>query len=539
MSFADMKISMRMRNLSAWAVLFFIICFHVLNNYHILTVDRMLPACDTFYNYTYGINFKALLTGKVPFFENFSLQDYGLRGLYPPLIIFNMVISFILFGESYGMAVFSNTFMYILLIVFFYRIMRLYAGSWVSVLVTAYFSFMPGLYRFSRILLPDFILSASVVVCVFFLLRTTVFNRKKDAVFFGFACVLGFMSKQSFPLVFLPFVLLKIKQLKFQNICIAGAIILSLALPWYIWNAGANGLPLWAFVKDVSSIRTISFVQRYVMDFYHHGLGGPVFITSIIVCVYYLFCVKRKNTEGFLAWFVISFAIFSFCLNEFAAKYVMPFVVSLFVITGITLDDLWQKEKKNFFYILSAVIAVITFYNINVYITTSYPKETPYFEATDDCWGSRNVFVGMKCATKIDYDISELESILPKEIKTPVNLGVFFTNIESEFIRFLMYEKYRNDVFYDNMFLNDPVITLNIPEIMETLDLNYDFVLLKSKDYKRLNYLAHPVKLYAEGVLGSFADMLVTLRNTYPLYKQITVTINGVNYRIDVLKIKE
>lgn len=537
MLFADIKV--KKHTFLPWFVLFFLICFHVINNYFILKVDSMLPAWDTFYNYTYGINLKAMLSGKVSFLENYSNQAYGLRGLYPPLIIFNMAVSFFLFGESYGMAVFSNTFMYVLLIIFFYRIMRLYTSLHISVLVTAYFSFMPGLYRFSRILLPDFILTASVVICVFYLLRLTVLNRKKDAVFFGFACVVGFMCKQSFALVFLPLVLLKIKQLKFKNICIAGAVILSIASPWYIWNSSAHGLPLWAFVKDASSIRAISFVQRYVLDFYNHGLGGPVFIMSVLSCIYYVFFVKRKNTEGFLAWFLISFAIFSLALNEFAAKYVMPFVVSLFIITGISLDDFWQKGKKKLFYICASVVFLITLYNINLYITTSYPKETPYFEATDDCWGSRNVFIGMKCATKIDYDITELESILPDKHKYPVNLGVFFTNIESEFIRFLVYEKYRNDVLFDNMFLNDPTISLNVPKIVEDLDGNYDFVLLKSKDFSRLNYLAHPVKLYSEGVLDSFASMLDTLRNTYPLYRQITVTINGVNYKIDVLKIKE
>lgn len=518
------------KKIIVFIVLLFLVAFHLSNNYYVSKWDTQGIGDEELASYVRSVNLKNMLFDKESFEKNYDIEDYGLRGVYPPLFRLNAVVSFIFLGETFDAAVFSISFFYIILIIFSYKLMRLFAGSFVSLLMCAYISFVPGVYRFSRVFLTDFILTAMTVAAAYYLLLLVQNNKKRDAFLLGFFCSLGLLSKQSFVFIFLPFVILKINKIKLYNLIISAIVVFCLAVPWHLWQFYDSSETLGIMWNvDFFSSRTIEFFRIYSLALYENIWGTLGIWVAVSAVFYYIFFLEGKSKNGYLLWFLFSFSIFLFCLTEHATKYILPLCVPVFLIIATVLIRM-RSYKKVLFLALIIVSLVI---NIREYIFLSYPKEPVFSNLEGGAWGTRYMYEGVLGVENIYYNLDQLLALTDAEnITSPAKIAFLFSSLEGSYIKFYLYDKYKDNLIVHRwLYLgNDEGKTLD-ECILDTLK-TYDFLLLKPENATEpVSYLA---EAYSKERLIIHEKTIDLVKSHCSFYKTIEVKLNDTVFLYDI-----
>jgi hypothetical protein len=261
----------------------------------------------------------------------------------------------------------------------------------------------PGIFNFSRIFCPDFLLAAMVALTLYLYLKTDNFRSLKYSVLFGISIGLGFLTKQSYPLFLgAPFVyffvceyftdgmrLLRKKAL--FHLALALGVGLLLAASFYAPNFRANleTMKTLSFDMQLSAGKTLLQLLR------DRILLKPLFIISTIAFFTYL---RRK--ELFLPLIVIvPIFLFSLSGNIGGGRYLLPILSATSIIVSA---EIFSFPSGNVI-----IVPLVTLFVIAQFFLRSY-QSLPFMK--QDIMQSRQQTV--ESQGKIDYVCNQLMNIL-------------------------------------------------------------------------------------------------------------------------------
>lgn len=172
-----------------------LILFHLVNNWLYLRANVTLVGWDAISH-----------LGKTLIY-NSILQRIDLRSIFhaltwpwnrPPLPWLPAVLFYRLFGISTDVALMSNIVYLVILVLSVYRIGKCLYSARMGLLTAFLVSTFPVLFSLSRILYPDFALTAMVALSISLLIGADGFKNRKHSLLWGLSVGLGLLTKWQF-----------------------------------------------------------------------------------------------------------------------------------------------------------------------------------------------------------------------------------------------------------------------------------------------------------------------------------------------------
>lgn len=465
--------------------LFLLIFLHIAANFFVLKTDSSPLLGEQFNNFLKSGSIYNLVTGNEALSQGQNSRFFGLfDAVYPPLMYFVACVFFLVFGFNVFSALFSLSFFFALLIVYAYKSYALFMTKQDALFCTAFLSFVPGIYGFSRILHVDFVLCSLLSITVYYLFLSLEKDSLTLWVTSGVFAGLSFLSKQSAAIYLFPlgvYILLQLKKSKIKYIHVfycAGTCFLT-ACFWYILNLSTdNSLPFWALCQKLDIATIIEFFQNYSVDMRLYLLGNIVFITGFLSMFFVLFFIrdKIKILFGCLALFPL---LFFCCISGiYSVRYLVPFIFFLCFFIPYFLHLVFRnKYLCNIAKTILLLSLVVPFF-INL-------KTRNYI---DDDLILKDDKQGLVSPLVFKYNIAEFtKEISSKKMVNP-KIATLFNTLDSGYFRYALWKNtdYKTvtdtqglvDVFYGRDFIE----YINRYDVL-ILKTDYDSFLLKQEDF--------------------------------------------------------
>lgn len=220
----------------------------------------------------------------------------------------------------------------LLLVLVVFWLGRFIADEWVGLLAAFLVALTPGIYRFSRMEMLDIPLALMVACAMLAMLYSGGLAVRRWSILLGFACGLGLMVKQSFPLyVFLPLLYLFLRGVlkesagkrnqRLLNAGIVTTIVVVVMAIFYLpqlTESIENRLAVLSFTAQKVEVGSLDFLYLVIW----HGLG-PVLAVLAVVALAVL--PKRDFRYRFLVlWFLVPLLFMPVLFQYATTRYLLP-----------------------------------------------------------------------------------------------------------------------------------------------------------------------------------------------------------------------
>ncbi len=351
-------------------ILIFIIIFHAVFNYTILSIDNTYMVYDESNAHMFSLRiFNIIKSNPINLFYYF-MND---QSTYPPLMHLASTPYYILFGTSQDVAAFSNITFFIILIFATYGIGKTLFNKKVGLLSVIIVSFFPGIFAFSRVYMVDFPLISMVALSWCLLLKTNNFTNTKYSVLFGVSAGLGMLTKFTYFIYVLPYFIfllpwvsnffgqsvdkisLKQKKVKLFNLTLALITCLGISSFWYFFNLKRILLHQLSintsYILKTSLNYNMEFIiRRFLFTFSVLLKQTNIFFFLILLLslIYAISNFKEIKVLYLLLWFFIP--IFFLSMNTFwlSTRYILPVLPALGILISHFLFNGFQYIKNKF-----------------------------------------------------------------------------------------------------------------------------------------------------------------------------------------------
>src|SRR5262249_46399518 len=221
-----------------------------------------------------------------------------------------------------------------------------------------------GPFLFTRILIPDILLTALICWAIYFFIRGLNSARPASPAYLGFytACGLAFLTKSMIGIVFPASIVLvyllatgQAGKLKHARLLLGCALTVAIALPWTVLAGIRNDHFLWfhyineqiyrylgkRFPRDYDTVPLTVFYGLHALWLFPWTIFLPAAIVYIPRKLRDL-APDQKFTLLIIIWVVIVVAFFSFSTRQ--EYYTLPAIPALAILCGRVLFDLQRGD---------------------------------------------------------------------------------------------------------------------------------------------------------------------------------------------------
>jgi|GEM_PF-2557516 len=372
----------------SYLALFLLFLFHIVNNIVIISKDTTPFIGDTSGLYIQSCHYSRLMLDAIRSFDLRALLSiFRNMPLNGQLFAFVATPFYFFLGISHDVAVISNQIFFLVLILSIFGIGRVLFNNTAGLLAAFIISFYPSVFGFSRIYMLTFPALSVTTLCVYLLIKSDGFKKRKYSIFFGLACGLGILLRPRFlTYIFAPALFYILKY--FISLCKQKQGLVKLPVKQVIINVFFSIIFFWvflypwisldAFLKYIDYQRMWSSLPSFsniIPTFLHylwfmlgvqlHWFFSFLFLTGLIVSIF-----SRNSMLKIyflLAWFIVSLIVLSsFGLKQYA-RLVIPLCVPLALITSAGLEKLikFRLGRYTLFALLFLIIAQYFFISYN------------------------------------------------------------------------------------------------------------------------------------------------------------------------------
>ena len=301
----------------SFLLLTLILLFSIANNAVVLGMD------ETLYHYDLYDYFEMALRARAVIMNAFGDMQMGLRSerpvreaveaisylipnfmrihsYRPPLFMISSGLFLSMFKNiSIGLAVMTNSFFMLILILSVYGAGLFFQGRYLGVLSAFMVTMIPGVFAFSRVLMPEFALMSLVALTFTALLYSRGFADTRFSLLAGIVMGLGALIKLSYPFfVIYPLIFAVLSGIKnvrsrrasgktmARNILISLGAASLISLPWYIshFDFLVNTRLVEAFVDESNTTIRLYYLKtlacQQLFPFYFFALLLSVFMLA-------------------------------------------------------------------------------------------------------------------------------------------------------------------------------------------------------------------------------------------------------------------
>ena len=351
-------------------ILIFIIIFHAILNYAILSIDNTYMVYDESNAHMFSLRiFNLVKSNPINLFYYF-MND---QSTYPPLMHLASTPYYILFSASQDIAAFSNITFFIILIFSIYGIGKNLFNDKIGILSALIVSFFPAIFAFSRVYMVDFPLASIVTLSWHLLLKTEKFTDTKYSLLFGLSAGLGMLAKFTYFIYVLPYFIFllpwipsffkqspnqlnsKQKKARLFNLTLALIVCLSISSFWYFFNLKRIFLHHLA-VNKAHILKTnlnynLEFIlRRFSLIFFMllKQTGIFFFIIFLLSLIYAIFNLKKIKISYLLLWFFIPILFISMNTFWLSKRYILPVLPAVAILISFFLFQTFQYTQNKF-----------------------------------------------------------------------------------------------------------------------------------------------------------------------------------------------
>ena len=332
--------------------------FIIINNCNILKKDNRSLQEDSFgYFFISKHMYKSLQE------EPFTQTIKNFNDIYfksdPPMIVFQAILLYPLFGATQDTALLSISFSFILIVFGLYflgeKIINVYVGFFSAFFVF----FIPGIRYFSRNFNSAIILSSFIILSALFLLHSKFFKKRNFSILFGISFALGMMTKITFFIYITPLIVILILQKlidkkfniknvfnnkRIKNIFLSLIIIFLIISPWYFSNINkitTSSKVVFQVGKNIQKITDVDYSIYYI-------LLRIFLIPTIIGIIYFfitenIFKIKKQNKKytPIIIWIISCILILKILPSN--NRYIVPLLPLMCIIIGGLYFEIIEK----------------------------------------------------------------------------------------------------------------------------------------------------------------------------------------------------
>jgi 4-amino-4-deoxy-L-arabinose transferase-like glycosyltransferase len=378
------------RNNKYLILIFFIFLFHLINNAYVLNLDQTPYVYDMANLRLQSLNYFDALNNHN--YKNIISLYSQIESFYPPLITLTSLPFYYIFGTTQNITSLSNLFYFFILLYSMYFIGKKIASEQVGLLSSLIVSFIPGIYSFSRVFMPDFALTAIVMLSISLMINSNYFKKKIITILFGLSLSLGMLIKWSFLIYMIgPFIIYFFMAFDYNDIItkkiffnkrflfflIIIFIAVLIALTWYL-----NKIPfilnrVQKLNHDYSiQINGFNSISKNDFRFYTDRIKNTLFLNFhnlfLFGFISYILFHKDKYKLLLCSSILIAYITFTFSAWK-ATRYILPIIPLFSIFLSITLIKPLNLIKHNkgikssmFYLILLLVMIIFLFSYINI-----------------------------------------------------------------------------------------------------------------------------------------------------------------------------
>jgi 4-amino-4-deoxy-L-arabinose transferase-like glycosyltransferase len=473
-----------------YLIILIIIVYFTLTNIFWLKANNIPTAWDDSWNLLTSNYYYKTLVGQEhrsinQFGSNFPIFIHSITS-YPPFFKISSLPLYFILGFSPKIAVLTNVFFYLIMIVSIFYITNKIEEKNSSIIAIFTVSTMPLLVGLSRIYLLDFAFASIVTAGLALLIKTNNFNSKKASILFGIIFGVGTLTKIHYPVLIIPTIIFyifinkkefKIKQ--FKNLILSGVISGIIILPWlftdfkgilrYLLTYSSKS---WALSEGDPQWTSIQGAFYYLRETWN-GISGIYFMLFILAII--LISIKVYKNKAFfeeknkliylLTFFIVSTTIiFTYMANK-DPRFIIPIFPAIAIISAIGIT---QSKLKNIFKILFILlVAIIILIPLNSYTFNYSNLEKDYDFNTKlgylQIFPTNNPYLYKPLNQ--DWKIKEVIETIQKDN----------SSIKQKSI----------GIYSDNRFFN----YINIQFYSYSYNANFDYINLGSEEYNSYNYI--------------------------------------------------
>jgi len=221
-----------------------------------------------------------------------------------------------------------------------------------------------GPFLFTRIIIPDILLTALIAWAIYFFVRGLQSPHRRSVAFLGFyaACGLAFLTKSMIGIVFPTSIVLvyllttgQVRLLRDVRLIAGCGITLAIALPWSLLAGMRNEHFLWfhyvneqfyrylgkRFPQDYDTVPLWAFYSLHAIWLFPWTIFLPAAIVYVPRRLRHL-TSDQRSTLLLITWIVIIVGFFSFSTRQ--EYYTLPAIPALAILCGRVLFDLEQAR---------------------------------------------------------------------------------------------------------------------------------------------------------------------------------------------------
>lgn len=409
-----------------WFWILLILLFHLINNQIILSFDNTPLVDDSSCYFQISSDSHLLVKEEVrpPLFMYLSFLFYHFFGKDPDTAVMsNSVFLFILFFSTYGIGK---------------KIHSRKVGLLAAIILSTY----PIIFGHSRVYMPSLPLAAMVALSVLFLLLSNNFSNRRYSLLFGLSIGLGMFIKQTYPvfiigplLYCLVYLILKkknsvgikgyrkFKVFPFINLFLSLLLGILICSFWYIPNMKAflhyfmTDKTISLSYRDFINLESIFFypcilVERQIYWFY---------FLVLMVSIIYLIRTRTREFIFLLVWVMVPYLFFTFFAVK-DARYTIPYLPAISVITSLGLDLIPGKKRGISLIVFVVLIGISQFFFISY-----FPKAEDIYSSVRMAKSENYMQFGLLQANRTDWKTKEILSVLKED--NPQNKSKIITAI--------------------------------------------------------------------------------------------------------------
>jgi 4-amino-4-deoxy-L-arabinose transferase-like glycosyltransferase len=357
--------------------------------------------------------------------EDWWQDVLNVEPFYPPFYHLSLIPLSLIFGFTLDTGVIGNSFYMVIMALSIYGIGKILytrnAGLIAAFLVSCY----PLIASMSREYIISVMLTAMVTLAYYLFLKSENFENKKYSILFSFIYAVGLMVKWTFFIYTLPAVLaglwgwkIGLKDRIIQSAYYMGMIAALLIVPFFILIIGEHRwiplilefLLILALVKSfprssLSTQKTINLISLSCISvlicfpWYAHNLiniligmskfafpgvalkgftrwfpvwgyylealitqlGWPLLVIFIASFISYVLKKDRFNWLLF-SWVILPLIVFTFVDNK-GARYTMPALPAMALVTAVVLTQIKNISLRKFLYPITGVTTLVTIFH--------------------------------------------------------------------------------------------------------------------------------------------------------------------------------
>ena len=355
--------------------------------------------------------------------EDWWQDMLNVEPFYPPFYHLSLIPLSLIFGFALDTGVIGNSFYMVIMALSIYGIGKILYTRNTGLIAAFLTSSYPLIVSMSREYLISVMLTAMTTLAYYLFLKSENFEDKKYSLWFSFIFAVGLMVKWTFFIYVLPAVLaglwgekIDLKDRTIQFTYYIGMIAALLIVPFFILIIGAQRwipltlefLLIWALVKNfpktsLSTQKTLNLIFLSCISvlicfpWYAHNLiniligmskfafpssvlkgsmawdlgiwafylevisrqmGYPLMAIFVITLFLYIFKKDRFNWI-LLAWAILPIIVFTFVNNK-GARYTMPSLPAMALITAVVLTQVKNISLRKFLYSITGITTLVT-----------------------------------------------------------------------------------------------------------------------------------------------------------------------------------